>query len=91
MAIAAISSTSVYVPPQQSDAPLASNAVLQTGDATQAQPSQASLQQPPQGAKGAHHHHGGHHHGGGAPVASSSPTTDPSTSTTSTNLLDISA
>jgi hypothetical protein len=90
MAIAAISSTSVYVHPQQSDAPLANSAAVQSGDAAQAQPAQASLQQPPQGAKGAHHHHGGHHHGGGAPAASTS-TPDPTTSATSTNLLDISA
>jgi thioredoxin-like negative regulator of GroEL len=69
---------------------------LQSGDIGKAQQAMAALQQQMQAMKGAHHHHGHHHAGGGgdkSQSASASPSTssDPTASTTSTNLVDVSA
>ena len=68
---------------------------LQSDDIDKAQSALASLQQQMQAAKGAHHHHGHHHHAGGAgqsqPASAPASGSDPAASTTSTNLLDVTA
>jgi thioredoxin-like negative regulator of GroEL len=93
--------TLMQAQPNQGSSPL-SQALSQIGDALQsgdigkAQAALASLQQQMQAMKGAHHHHGHHHAGGGgdksqSASASSSTSNDPTASTTSTNLVDVTA
>jgi hypothetical protein len=70
---------------------------LQSGDLGKAQQALASLQQQMQAMKGAHHHHGGHHHHDSdgdksqSATAPASTNTDPTQSTSSTNLVDVTA